>query len=73
MSDLMDAKQIAKELGLHVVTVRRLSSGRRPSIPCVRIGRAVRYHWPTVAAKLGIDLQAPRPAAPVGEEGRKLA
>jgi hypothetical protein len=65
MSDaLISAARLAPLLDLHVVTVRKLSSGRRPSIPCVRVGGALRYHWPTVAAKLGINLQAPQtPAA----------
>ncbi len=51
---LLTVEELAAKLNLHKDTVAEKSRGRRPTIPAVRIGRAVRYHWPTVAAKLGM-------------------
>lgn len=50
---LMTRDEVAQLLAAHRQSVYRWTKEGR--IPHVRIGHAVRYHWPDVARALGID------------------
>lgn len=56
---LIDAPGLARELGVSVATVRRMS--RAGAIPIVRVGDAPRYRLAAVLAALGAGDCAPRP------------
>ncbi|NBW15466.1 MAG: hypothetical protein EBR82_46500, partial [Caulobacteraceae bacterium] len=53
---IMSVDEMAAKLGVHRDTVLRWSQGSRPKLPAVRLAKTVRFHWPTVAKRLGIAL-----------------
>ena len=50
---LLTVDEMAAKLQVHRDTVLRWSQGARAKLPAVRFGQTVRFHWPTVAKRLG--------------------
>jgi hypothetical protein len=52
---LLDSAGVARKLSVPESWVRSRTRARTPAserIPCIRLGRYCRFHWPTVAAWL---------------------
>lgn len=53
MTTFYTAEEFAPILRMSVGTLKRKSQGKRPTIPCFRLGaKTMRYHLPTVIAHL---------------------
>ena len=56
MCDYIPSKECERRLGLATGTLAVQRCRRTSTIPFVKIGRAIRYHWPTVEAWLAKQL-----------------
>jgi excisionase family DNA binding protein len=65
---LLDREEMGRRLGVSTATVDRWAADG--TIPAIRCGRSVRFHWPTVLQKLLADRDAL--AAPHQPPGRTI-